>query len=540
MNQNGSGGGVGGGGSVYGRMGGPYDRWVEPTDRSPLGRVQQQYWTTKQTLMRKLGKKEDEHVVASDSELDAKLEMYSSIDETCLDLDRLLGFYQDQLCVLSQEENSLGRFLKEQGKEDKTRAGKMMVAVGKTMSYTAQQRLALRSPLLRLHQEVETFHNRAVKDTAQTVRTMEKVRTEYRGTLLWMKDISQELDPDTYKQLEKFRKVQMQVKKNKQRFDKLKVDCLQKIDLLAASRCNMFSHALVLYQDALLQFWEKTARTMNHVAESFKGYQYYEFSVIKELCEPSRQLADRTSSSRPAPAQPAVGAAAAAPAEQDGDKLISLDLDQPDDDAETDASSAAAAAAADDDMLLDLGGEETGRGSEESGGQRQSHRPLRHAGGGGAADLLTHHPEIPDLEKEDQELLEEILAAPSAAAAAAQPGLWHTEGAQEPAQSGGHELQDVFGGLSLGGGAQYQSSAFMPSQLFGSGGRSAAGVAQMAAPAGAAAAAPVASQGPVPQPKSAADKQKDMSAWYSLFADLDPLANPDAVGKKKGEEDRNC
>ena len=54
--------------------------------------------------------------------------------------------------VLSQEENSLGRFLKEQGKEDKTRAGKMMVAVGKTMSYTAQQRLALRSPLLRLHQ----------------------------------------------------------------------------------------------------------------------------------------------------------------------------------------------------------------------------------------------------------------------------------------------------------------------------------------------------------------------------------------------------
>ena len=54
--------------------------------------------------------------------------------------------------VLSQEENSLGRFLKEQGKEDKTRAGKMMVAVGKTMSYTAQQRLALRAPLLRLHQ----------------------------------------------------------------------------------------------------------------------------------------------------------------------------------------------------------------------------------------------------------------------------------------------------------------------------------------------------------------------------------------------------
>ena len=31
---------------------------------------------------------------------------------------------------------------------------------------------------------------------------MEKVRTEYRGALMWMKNVSTELDPDTYKQLE--------------------------------------------------------------------------------------------------------------------------------------------------------------------------------------------------------------------------------------------------------------------------------------------------------------------------------------------------
>jgi hypothetical protein len=36
---------------------------------------------------------------------------------------------------------------------------------------------------------------------------MEQARTEYRGALLWMKDVSEVLDPDTYKQLEKFRKV---------------------------------------------------------------------------------------------------------------------------------------------------------------------------------------------------------------------------------------------------------------------------------------------------------------------------------------------
>lgn len=36
---------------------------------------------------------------------------------------------------------------------------------------------------------------------------MERQRTEYRAALSWMKNISQELDPDTHKQLEKFRKV---------------------------------------------------------------------------------------------------------------------------------------------------------------------------------------------------------------------------------------------------------------------------------------------------------------------------------------------
>ena len=120
---------------------------------------------------------------------------------------------------------------------------------------------------------------------------MEKSRTDYRGALMWMKNVSTELDPDTYKQLEKFRKVQAHVKSGKIKFDKLKVDVLQKVDLLAAARCNMFSHALIMYQDSLLSFWRKTAKTMGHVDISFQGYQPYEFTYIRDLAEPSRQLA---------------------------------------------------------------------------------------------------------------------------------------------------------------------------------------------------------------------------------------------------------
>jgi hypothetical protein len=39
------------------------------------------------------------------------------------------------------EENATGRFLKSNSGQDKTRAGKMMAAVGKSQSFAAQQRL---------------------------------------------------------------------------------------------------------------------------------------------------------------------------------------------------------------------------------------------------------------------------------------------------------------------------------------------------------------------------------------------------------------
>ena len=32
-------------------------------------------------------------------------------------------------------------------------------------------------------------------------------------------------------------------------------------------------------------------------------------------------------------------------------------------------------------------------------------------------------------------------------------------------------------------------------------------------------------------------QKQDMSAWFNLFADLDPLSNPDAIGKNEGDMD---
>lgn len=54
--------------------GGRYHRKTY-TDKSLKNRMQRNYWLAKQTMIEKLGKEQDEHVVASDSELDQTLEV---------------------------------------------------------------------------------------------------------------------------------------------------------------------------------------------------------------------------------------------------------------------------------------------------------------------------------------------------------------------------------------------------------------------------------------------------------------------------------
>lgn len=265
-------------------------------EQSTLEKITAKVYQAKLKVNKTLKKPEDEHLVASDAELDSKLETYHHVQHSCTDLQRIVNTYATRVYALAQAENELGRFLKQNGERDRTRAGKMMQATGKSLSCASQQRLALRVPLTRLSNEVETFANRAVSDCDSKVEDMEQARTHYRSSLLWMKDVSERLDPEAYNRLDKFRKVQAQVKRSKDQFDRVKLDAMQKVDLLVASRCNMFSRVLVLYQQTILQFSHKTARIMCAVAEAFQGYQYFEFNMLKELSECSRKLARETSS----------------------------------------------------------------------------------------------------------------------------------------------------------------------------------------------------------------------------------------------------
>ncbi|XP_012612571.2 islet cell autoantigen 1 isoform X10 [Microcebus murinus] len=444
------------------------DRYAQ--DKSVVNKMQQKYWETKQAFIKATGKKEDEHVVASDADLDAKLELFHSIQRTCLDLSKAIVLYQKRICFLSQEENELGKFLRSQGFQDKTRAGKMMQATGKALCFSSQQRLALRNPLCRFHQEVETFRHRAISDTWLTVNRMEQCRTEYRGALLWMKDVSQELDPDLYKQMEKFRKVQSQVRLAKKNFDKLKMDVCQKVDLLGASRCNLLSHMLATYQTTLLHFWEKTSHTMAAIHESFKGYQPYEFTTLKSLQDPMKKLVEKEGKKKTAP-QESTDAAAREPSQ-----LISLE----DENQHKESSSFKRPI----DELIDV-------------------KPEEGACLGPVAGSLE-----PEGDKDDLLLLSEIFNASSL-----EEGEFSKEWA---AVFGDGQPTEPAPAVALGepDPKPQVGSGFLPSQLLDQNMKDL--------------------QASLQDPAKATS---DLTAWFSLFADLDPLSNPDAVGKTDKEHE---
>ncbi|XP_078099772.1 islet cell autoantigen 1-like isoform X2 [Sander vitreus] len=484
-------------------------------DSSVMARMQKKFWKTKQVLIKATGKKEDEYVVASDADLDAKLEFFRSVQYTCTELLKVIEKYQHRITRLSQEENELGLFLRFQAEHDRTTAGNMMDATSKALCTSAKQRMALCPPLRRLHQEVETFRRRAIADTLLTVSRMEKARTEYRGALLWMKDVSQELDPDTYKQLEKFRKVQTQVRGTKSQFEKLKNDVCQKVDMLGASRCNMLSHSLCTYQTTLLHFWEKTAHTMSGIHEAFQGHVPYQFTTLKDLRDPLEEITD--TQKQEDKKQKAL--------QSNTDSLVSLDDDKP----------SGSASGADPNHSSD-GQSQT----SDSGGALPSGGPPHPAGTG-------LRPEEEDGERGDMAFLKDLLSPDGGASDEFSREWQDAFGLFEPPSNPPPSTGAASSGPSASSGpaaAHLPSNppsptGFLPSHLLDHS-LSATGWATppmfQAPPLQP---PPGQNQSAQPAPSSAPNAtpggSKDMSAWFNLFADLDPLSNPDAIGRSPEE-----
>ncbi|CAG9538012.1 unnamed protein product [Cercopithifilaria johnstoni] len=267
-----------------------FDRFVDRFDEPTLNKMRQQYWTAKQLIRKKLGKKEDEHLLASDAEFDTKITLFRFVQETSDQMLCYIDDYQHYLSELVQMEFELSKMLKVNGSAETTAAGRVMVAVARVLAISVHHRLQIRNPLLRFFDELHVFTERAILDCADTVDAAEKARTEYRGSLLWMKKTSKELDPDAENILEKFRTAQNVVRRNKEKLDNLKLDTLQKVDLLVASRYNLFSQLLESYQKLLYNYYEQTTLAYEKIYDFVSSRKHYEFEVLADLIEPSKDV----------------------------------------------------------------------------------------------------------------------------------------------------------------------------------------------------------------------------------------------------------
>ncbi|XP_058834512.1 islet cell autoantigen 1 [Topomyia yanbarensis] len=452
---------------------------------------QHQFWVTKKAVQRKLGTKEDENIVASDGELDSKIELFQSVADSSRQLYRIIDQYQERVCILAQEENTLGKFLREVGKESPT-TGKLMSNTGKAVSYCGQQRITIRVPLLRLHHDVQTFKGRAIVDTQNTIQAMEKERTEYRAALSWMKSVSIQLDPDTGRGLEKFRKAQHHVKTAKTKFDKYTLDCLEKIDLLAAARCNMFSHALVGYQNAMLQFAKKSSDTYKTALKSLSKEPHYNFSILRELTQANpnvKQGESEDQTDKPV----------------DDDQMLFFQDDFKDEQATGKEKTKSEPKAKGEDQILSKNTsqfEDLLAGITEQKLMDTEKANSRTGDSSSSADLLglTVGDEFSDFLSAPVPFLPSTLLTNPEAMQFSLDQL--SSPRQSTVTSNKPASNDVFGSLlqSLSKNQQPHAGAVMANNQTDS--------------------------------KRPQKDTKDLSGWYQLFAELDPLSNPDAIPSK--------
>lgn len=255
---------------------------------SPFTKMKQAYWEARQSFIKSMGQREDGHIISSDHELDVRLELLQAADSYFNTLMRVIRNYSKANDYLVKTEENLGLYLIEHGTKDTTAAGKVMCMSGKAINKAARRHSQLKEYLVNLFNEVETFQFHATADALQTVGKMEKARKSYRSGLLWLKNESRDLDPDVVKKLRTFKKVQEHIKFLKVKFDGVKLESMQKIDLYLLSRTNLFSYALVPYSKSFKKTCKNSLLFMDYTLKNIPLCLTYKFVTVKELNQYSK------------------------------------------------------------------------------------------------------------------------------------------------------------------------------------------------------------------------------------------------------------
>uniref|UniRef100_A0A914NPD8 AH domain-containing protein n=1 Tax=Meloidogyne incognita TaxID=6306 RepID=A0A914NPD8_MELIC len=173
-----------------------FDRFTEDLfgDSTKL-RMKQAFWSAKQLLREKMGKREDEHILAADAELDLNLQQFYQIKESTKRLLDSKSKLHREFSDLSHLEFDIAELFFD-CKDEKKHLQRVMQMTANSFALCAKERQNLLLLIARFYHELNEFYERAVLDCAQSVEAVEKARLDYRGSLLWMKKCSDALDPE--------------------------------------------------------------------------------------------------------------------------------------------------------------------------------------------------------------------------------------------------------------------------------------------------------------------------------------------------------
>lgn len=260
-----------------------YHLLADATPLTQANKLELGFRQLRKTVERKLGKKEDPAIVKGDTELDSKLSTFNAIEESIREIMLSSRTLHISTRAISNQDIQTTKFLFEFAISDDTPVHVACRRLGDAFKNTGQQWSQLKESSERVQQDLTTFYNKGIGDLKEEIEEMENARTEYRAALSWLRATS--VDPDKLGQIEKFRRVQMQVKSSKERFDKMKWAVQTKIDLLRVSRASLLSHSMSpLYKtehemsSKLIGVYEKAAEG---ILERTVGE--YDYKILKEL-----------------------------------------------------------------------------------------------------------------------------------------------------------------------------------------------------------------------------------------------------------------
>lgn len=125
-----------------------------------------------------MGKKEDDHLLASDAEFDTKLNLYYSIRDTSRGLlasiedihhymngnFTLFNHFNSSNLGLTENERNLGKLLNRQAREEKEHVANIIKIVGETSVQASTARMITLKPIVKMYHELDTFNDRAITD----------------------------------------------------------------------------------------------------------------------------------------------------------------------------------------------------------------------------------------------------------------------------------------------------------------------------------------------------------------------------------------